>query len=62
MNAQQAACSRDQVLHIGSFNIKGDCLASESFHKNLHTSPQAKHQVKSRLFLDVVIGKSTLPE
>merc|ERR1712095_2458 len=41
------------------FNLQGDGLASESLDKDLHTTPQSKHQVKGALLLDVVVRKSS---
>ena len=55
-----AASGRDLVLYVRSFDVKGNCLASQGLDKNLHAAPQAKHQVKSGLLLDVVIGKGAL--
>ena len=51
------------LLHVfnrvSGVNLKGDCLASEGFHENLHSTTQTQHQVKSRLLLDVVIAQGT---
>ena len=51
----------DLGLHVldgvGGFNLKGDGLASQGFHKDLHTSSQSQNQVKSGLLLDVVVGQ-----
>merc|ERR1712179_845820 len=43
------------VNRVGCFNIQCNCLACQGFHEDLHTPPQAKHQVQCALFLDVVI-------
>merc|ERR1719148_306048 len=46
---------------ITGFDVKGDSLAGQSFNENLHsrTTSKTKNKMKSRLFLDVVIGEST---
>ncbi|KAH3668917.1 hypothetical protein OGAPHI_002672 [Ogataea philodendri] len=36
-----------------------DGLTGQGLHKDLHTTSQSKHQVESRLLLDVVIGKGS---
>ncbi|XP_044462443.1 uncharacterized protein LOC123193463, partial [Mangifera indica] len=38
-------------------DFQGDCFASESFHEDLHATPKTQNQVKSGLFLDVVVCK-----
>merc|ERR1712127_904216 len=43
---------------VGWLNLKGDGLSGEGLHKDLHTSPQTEHKVKSALLLDVVVGQS----
>ena len=43
---------------VRGFNFKGDCLASERLNKDLHATTETEHQVKGRLLLDVVVGKS----
>jgi len=43
---------------VGGLNLKGDGLAGEGLHEDLHTSPQTEHKVKSALLLDVVVGQS----
>merc|ERR1712158_108746 len=40
-------------------NLKGDSFSSQGFDKNLHTSSETKYKVKSRLFLNVIIRKSS---
>ena len=40
---------------VGGLNIKSDGLASESLNEDLHTTTEAEDQVKSGLFLDVVV-------
>ena len=44
---------------IGRFNFEGDGFTSQSLDKDLHTTAKSKDQVKGRLFLDVVVGKSS---
>merc|ERR1712126_208906 len=44
---------------IGWFNLKGNCFTSKSLDENLHSSPKSQDQVKGRLLLDVVVGKSS---
>ncbi|KFQ43020.1 hypothetical protein N333_00852, partial [Nestor notabilis] len=49
----------DLGLHIlnviTGFNFQGDGLASQGLHEDLHTTPEAQHQVQSGFLLDVVI-------
>merc|ERR1711911_567941 len=40
-------------------NLQGDGLASEGLDKDLHTSPQSEHKMKSALLLDVVVRKGS---
>merc|ERR1719376_1613790 len=40
---------------IRSFNFQSDGFASQCFHKYLHSTTKSQHQMKSGLFLDVVI-------
>uniref|UniRef100_F6X5V4 Uncharacterized protein n=1 Tax=Ciona intestinalis TaxID=7719 RepID=F6X5V4_CIOIN len=49
----------DVVNRVRCLNFKSDGLSSQSFDKNLHSSSKTKNQVKSRLFLDVVIAQCT---
>merc|ERR1719414_2214383 len=44
---------------VGGFNFKSNCLSSQSFDKNLHSSPETKYEVKSRFLLNVVVRKSS---
>merc|ERR1719399_134876 len=44
---------------VARLNIEGDGLTSEGLDENLHTTAETEHQVEGRLFLDVVVGKST---
>ena len=41
------------------FNIKGDGFTSEGLDEDLHTSSKSEDQVKSGLFLNVVVWKSS---
>merc|ERR1712165_244329 len=38
-------------------NLKGDGLACEGFHEDLHTTTETQHQVECRFLLDVVIAQ-----
>jgi len=49
----------DIINGVGGLDVKGDGLACQGLHKDLHASTQAQHQVEGGLFLDVVIGKCT---
>ena len=53
----------DLGLHVfdgvRSFDFKSDGLACEGLNEDLHTTTQAKHQVKGRLLLDVVVTQGT---
>ena len=42
---------------VGRLDFKGDGLSCEGLHEDLHTTTKTKDQMKSRLLLDVVIGK-----
>lgn len=43
---------------IRRFDLQGDGLAGEGLDKDLHTATKTENKVKSRLLLDVIIGKS----
>ena len=45
----------DILNRITGLNLKGDCLACEGFHKDLHTSSQTEHKMEGGLFLDVIV-------
>ncbi len=47
----------DVVNGVRRLNLEGDRLSSERLDKDLHTSAQTKHKVKSALLLDVVVRK-----
>ena len=44
---------------VSWFNVKGDGFTSEGFYENLHSSSKSENQVKSGLFLDVIVGESS---
>jgi len=50
--------SFDILDGIRGFDLKGDGLAGQSFHEDLHASSQSQDQVKGTLLLDVVVGQS----
>ena len=41
-------------------HIEGDCLASEGFDEDLHSSSESEHQVEGGLFLDVIVRKCSV--
>merc|ERR1712018_1000956 len=49
----------DILNGIRGLNLKGDGLASEGLDKDLHSSSQSEHKMKSALLLDVVVRKSS---
>jgi len=48
----------DVVNGIGRLDLERDGLAGQRLHEDLHATAETKDQVKSRLFLDIVIRKS----
>merc|ERR1712086_425919 len=44
---------------VRSFNLKCNSFASQGFNENLHSSAESKDQVQCRLFLDVIVRKSS---
>ncbi|KFU86291.1 hypothetical protein M959_13525, partial [Chaetura pelagica] len=52
----------DLGLHIlngvTGLNFKGDSLASQGLHKDLHATPQAQHKMEGGFLLDVVVRQS----
>jgi len=44
---------------VGRLNLEGDGFSGESLDEDLHTSSKTKYKMKSALFLDVVVRKST---
>jgi len=51
--------SLDIFNGVGRLNLEGDGFSSESLDEDLHTSSKTKYKMKSALFLDVVVRKST---
>ena len=47
----------DLVDGVRRLYLQRDCLASESLDKDLHSTSETEHQVKSGLLLDVVVGE-----
>ena len=51
----------DLLLHVFNrvrrLHVKGDGLARQGLHEDLHAAAQAEHQVQRRLLLDVIVGK-----
>ncbi|KFU89570.1 hypothetical protein M959_10157, partial [Chaetura pelagica] len=45
----------DVLNGVTGLNFQGDGLASQSFHEDLHASPQTQHQVQGGFLLDVVV-------
>ncbi|CAA7392152.1 unnamed protein product [Spirodela intermedia] len=45
------------VDRVRRLHLEGDRLPGEGLHEDLHTSPQAEHQVEGGLLLDVVVGE-----
>ena len=46
------------VNGVGRLDLERDGLAGQRLHEDLHATAETKDQVKSRLFLDVVIRES----
>jgi len=49
----------DVLNGVRWFNLKSNSLASEGLDENLHTTSQPQDQMKGRLFLDVIVRKSS---
>merc|ERR1712152_20196 len=49
----------DILNGVRGLNLQGDGLASEGLYKDLHTTSQSEHKMKSALLLDVVVRKSS---
>merc|ERR1712018_277908 len=49
----------DILNGVRGLHLQGDGLASEGLDKDLHTSSQSEHKMKSALLLDVVVRKSS---
>mmetsp|Transcript_6014 Transcript_6014/g.13348 ORF Transcript_6014/g.13348 Transcript_6014/m.13348 type:complete len:240 (+) Transcript_6014:69-788(+) len=45
----------DSLDRVRGLHLEGDRLASQGLDEDLHSSSEAKHQVESRLLLDVVV-------
>merc|ERR1712125_81026 len=48
----------DLLDRIRALNLEGDGLASQSLHKDLHTTTKAENQVEGGFLLDVVVSQS----
>ena len=46
----------DVLNRVRRLDVERDSLARERLYKDLHTSPEAKHEVKRRLLLNVVVS------
>ena len=44
---------------VRGFDLEGNSFSGEGLDEDLHSSSQSKDQVEGRLFLDVVVGKSS---
>jgi len=44
---------------VSLLNLKGDGLAGESLHEDLHSTSESEHEMEGRLLLDVVVLKSS---
>ena len=44
---------------VAGFNFESDGLSSQSLYEDLHSTAEAKHQVKGGLLLDVVVAQRT---
>merc|ERR1712142_1408555 len=49
----------DVLNAVGRLDLEGEGLPCEGLDEDLHTSPEPKNQVKSRLLLDVVVGEGS---
>merc|ERR1712045_176184 len=49
----------DTLNGVRWLHLQGDGLASEGLDKDLHTSSQSEHKMKSALLLDVVVRESS---
>ena len=48
----------DVLNRVARFHFERDRFSRQCFDEDLHASSQAEHQVKRRLFLDVVVAQS----
>ncbi len=46
----------DVVDGVGAFDLQGDSLSGESFHKDLHATAETEDEMKCGLLLDVVVS------
>jgi len=51
--------SLDIVDGVRGLDLKGDGLASEGLHEDLHATPKPEHEMEGRLLLDVVVSEGT---
>merc|ERR1711988_837813 len=49
----------DVLNAVRGLDLEGGGLPSQSLDEDLHTSPEPEDEVKGRLLLDVVVGKSS---
>ena len=47
----------DIVNGVRGLHLKGDGLAGEGLHEDLHASPKAEDKVKGGFLLDIVVGE-----
>lgn len=47
------------VNRVGSLDIESNRLARQRLHKDLHSTPKSKDEVKRTLFLNVVVAEGT---
>ena len=47
----------DVVDGVRGFYVEGDRFAGKGFHKDLHSSTEAEHQVEGGLLLDVIVAE-----
>jgi len=46
----------DVINGVGAFDLQGDSLSGESFHKDLHATAETEDEMKCGLLLDVVVS------
>merc|ERR1712214_279043 len=49
----------DILNGVRRFHLQSNSLASQSLHKDLHSTSESENQVEGRLLLDVVVRKSS---
>jgi len=49
----------DVINGVRGLDFKGNSLSSQGLNEDLHATTETKNQVKGRLFLDIVVRKST---